>query len=136
MKFFQARKSAYHTNPRLIDEVIYTTYSYETSQARLSSSFNQDSQARDGIHRQPPPPPSRTNVGDLLGVPELRTTEGDEMITGDDVISNKSKDANGKRRKKFDSGKGQYAEIFLFEYGTVVIWGMTEVEERRFISSM
>lgn len=27
-------------------------------------------------------------------------------------------------------------DVFLFEYGTVVIWGMTEKEEKRFLSSM
>jgi uncharacterized Rmd1/YagE family protein len=27
-------------------------------------------------------------------------------------------------------------DVFLFEYGTVVIWGMTEKEEKRFLSSL
>jgi uncharacterized Rmd1/YagE family protein len=26
--------------------------------------------------------------------------------------------------------------VFLFEYGTVVIWGMTEREEKRFLGSL
>jgi uncharacterized Rmd1/YagE family protein len=27
-------------------------------------------------------------------------------------------------------------DVFLFEYGTVVIWGMTEKEEKRFLGSL
>ncbi|KAG6865441.1 hypothetical protein C0991_002517 [Blastosporella zonata] len=102
MKFFNARRHAYHTNPKLIDEVIYTPYVYET------------------------PPPTTANedstqaTGDLLGVPELR---GDH--------SSVSK----RRTSKFDTTASE-AEIFLFNYGTVVIWGMTEAQEKRLLSSI
>ena len=40
-----------------------------------------------------------------------------------------------KKKSKFDATPTQ-AEIFLFEYGTVVIWGMTESQEKRFLSSL
>lgn len=101
MKFFIARRNSYHTNPKLIDEVIYTPYVYD------------------------PPIPDvdvgNYNVtGDLLGVPELRA---------DNVSVPKA------RKNKFDTTSTE-AEIFLFEYGTVVIWGMTEAQEKRFLSSM
>lgn len=119
MKFFQARKSAYHTHPRLIDEVLYTTYSYDTSSSDVQSSIR--------------PPPSQEakhpKVGDLLNAPDIQVQNEEP---GNDVIQ-KSKD---KKRRKFDAGGGKDAEIFMFEYGTVVIWGMTEAEEKRFLSSM
>jgi uncharacterized Rmd1/YagE family protein len=38
-----------------------------------------------------------------------------------------------------DSGQGPRAvvsEVFLFEYGVTVIWGMTEAEEKRFLKEI
>jgi uncharacterized Rmd1/YagE family protein len=113
MKFLNARKSAYHTNPKLIDEVIYSPYSFPPAGA-LHASVQSDNGS------------STPRTGDLLGIPELRAREGD-----DDTGTMRKK----KRKSKFDAHP-QEAEIFLFEYGTVVIWGMTEVQEKRFLSSM
>jgi uncharacterized Rmd1/YagE family protein len=111
MKFFNARQSSYHTNAILIDEVIYTPYAYDPP-----------SSSRSKLHSQPS---SHTQVGDLLGVPELRPDDDDD------------EDAPRRRKKKskFDTTMTE-AEIFMFEYGTVVIWGMTEPQEKRFLSSM
>ena len=109
MKFFNARKGSYHTNPILIDEAMYTPYAY-------------DPQPSD------PNPPNYTShpTGDLLGIPELVGEVGEGEWDG-----RKKK----KKKSKFDATSTE-AEIFLFEYGTVVIWGMTEAQEKRFLSSM
>lgn len=118
MKFFKARQSAYGTDPRIIDEVIYTPYRYEpvaepentrTSKVKWASAS--------GTHEQNGH--EEGGDGDLLGVPEL-------------VAGN-----TGKKRSKFDTqGDDGLAEIFLFRYGTVVIWGMSEAQEKRFLSSL
>ena len=105
MKFFNARRSAYHTNPKLIDEVIYTPYVYYPSDA---PSLRLDSSAM---------------TGDLLGIPELRENGDDEPTI------------TKKKRSKFDTTATE-AEIFIFDYGTVVIWGMTETQEKRFLTSL
>ncbi|KAF7350431.1 DUF155 domain-containing protein [Mycena venus] len=111
MEFLNARRVAYHTNPKSIDECIYTPYAF-----RPPSSGERNSPNR----------PSRTRgpTGDLLGIPELRHEE-DAGDAQEPV----------KKRSKFDTTTAE-AEIFLFEYGTVVIWGMTEPQERRFLSSI
>ncbi|KAG6848629.1 hypothetical protein H0H93_015367 [Arthromyces matolae] len=101
MKFFNARRHAYHTNAKLIEEVIYTPYVYDPPTSGPETS-NQDA------------------TGDLLGVPELR---------GENVSTQKT------RKSKFDTTATE-AEIFLFDYGTVVIWGMTETQEKRLLSSI
>ncbi|KAJ7838285.1 hypothetical protein B0H14DRAFT_2789586 [Mycena olivaceomarginata] len=95
-------EAAYHTNPKFIDECIYTPYAF-----RPSSS---------GDRISPNTQPSRTRgpTGDLLGIPELRQEE-----EGGDTQE------PAKKRSKFDTTTAE-AEIFLFEYGTVVTWGMTE----------
>lgn len=110
MKFFVARKGAYHTNPKLIDEVIYTPYVYDPTP---SAAQDQGKPGHD----------SHSPTGDLLGIPELR-----EQFRTEDRPAKKTK-------SKFDTTSPE-AEIFLFPYGTVVIWGMTEPQEKRFLSSM
>jgi uncharacterized Rmd1/YagE family protein len=108
MRFFHARQTAYHTNPKLIDEVIYTPYIY-------------DPPTNSGDSRQTRFKP-QPKTGDLLGVSELHSVEDSGSRTR-------------KMKSKFDTTAAE-AEIFLFNYGTVVIWGMTEAQEKRFLSSM
>jgi uncharacterized Rmd1/YagE family protein len=111
MKFFQARRNAYHTDPKLIDDVIYTPYLYDPPPNTHDSHHSQGT--------------SHAPTGDLLGIPELRQ----EAETDNEDTKKKRKSS------KFDTTATE-AEIFLFDYGTVVIWGMTEAQERRFLSSM
>jgi uncharacterized Rmd1/YagE family protein len=172
MKFFNARRNAYRTNPRQIDDVIYTTYSYGPQEPpssvpdennvpsgggrlgggrglrRGAASGRWRSSGSDGetttatavetpnleaAHTGAPAPTtvsaSETVTGDLLGVPELAASDG--MVTATPPT------ATAKRKgSKWDvAGTGE-AEIFLFSYGTVVIWGMTEQQEKRFLSSL
>ncbi|KDR72594.1 hypothetical protein GALMADRAFT_252742 [Galerina marginata CBS 339.88] len=107
MKFFNARRNAYHTDPKLIDDVIYTPYMY-------------DPPPNTHENRQ-----SRAPTGDLLGIPELR----------EDAENEQEGIAKKRKSSKFDTTATE-AEIFLFDYGTVVIWGMSEAQERRFLSSI
>ncbi|KAI6159054.1 hypothetical protein EDD17DRAFT_1762762 [Pisolithus thermaeus] len=106
-KFFEVRRQAYHTDPKIIDdEVVYTPYAYEpTLEVHANSKRN-------------------PATGDLLGLPELVSSANDE-------------NGSGKRRKrsKFNTIPSE-ADVFVFSYGTVVIWGMTETQERRFLSSI
>ena len=142
MKFFNARRTAYHTNPRKIDQVIYTTYFYGTpdrppatvvdvSSTPLGarkvvkwpgSGSDGETTAVAAVERPTTAAMAASATGDLLGVPELATADAPP--------------AKRKGSSKWDtSGTGE-AEIFLFSYGTVVIWGMTEQQERRFLSSL
>ena len=145
MKFFNARRTAYHTNPRKMDDVIYTTYYYGTPDrpsatvvdvnrtsagargvgkgrvkwrgSRLGSGSDGETTAATAVEG-----PTASATGDLLGIAELATAEDPPPAK--------------RRGSKWDtSGTGE-AEIFLFSYGTVVIWGMTEQQERRFLSSL
>ncbi|KAG8927818.1 hypothetical protein FRC03_006883 [Tulasnella sp. 419] len=142
MKFFMARKEAYHTAPKEFDQVIYTPYSYDSSSPKTRPSVLSRSRS----------PSDHPQEGDLLGVPDLlqppngednhpndhrlsrrenQESSGHETLVEELTITNK-----GKSRYELDQGAGSTAEVFLFEYGTVVIWGMTEAQERRFLSSL
>ncbi|KAH9849604.1 DUF155-domain-containing protein [Lenzites betulinus] len=129
LKFFNARRGSYHTNPRTIVDVIYTPYVYEPSassdQPATQSRVHFQAAAQDPDH-----------TGDLLGVPELAPAASDVdggVASGVDA----PEASNGKRKKKSKfADTPTEAEIFIFEYGTVVIWGMTEAQEKRFLSSL
>lgn len=177
MKFFNARRTAYRTNPRQIDDVIYTTYSYglpdppsaaPPEHSATSGATRSGGGGRGGIARGSrqgtasvkwrgsgsdgetttatavetpdrtqvdagaamPLPPSipETATGDLLGVPELAVT--------DEAVAAATPTMTKRKGSKWDTAVTGDAEIFLFSYGTVVIWGMTEQQERRFLSSL
>jgi len=177
MKFFNARRTAYRTNPRQIDDVIYTTYSYGTPDPppaapeensaplaagrfgvggrgiigrgtrrgtasvkwRGSGSDGETTTAtavetpdrvlvEAGLAMHMPPLVPEAATGDLLGVPELAAV---------DTGTAGAAPAMAKRKgSKWDTAGTGEAEIFLFSYGTVVIWGMTEQQEKRFLSSL
>jgi uncharacterized Rmd1/YagE family protein len=164
MRFFNARRTAYHTNPRKIDEVIYTTYSYGPAEQPHTAETNGDNNpptagretgggggGRGGTGTTPSvrwrsagsdgettaatavessdlTSYAGTTTGDLLGVPELATSD---TVAGVAQPATKRKGSS-----KWDTTSIGEAEIFLFSYGTVVIWGMTEQQEKRFLSSL
>ncbi|KAI0945521.1 hypothetical protein AcW1_001723 [Taiwanofungus camphoratus] len=119
MKFFNARRTSYHTNPRIIDEVIYTPYVYEPSTEHTPAS------PRTVRFRAQSP---SLQTGDLLGVPEL-APDGRALADGEHQVG------KSKKKSKFSETPTE-AEIFMFKYGTIVIWGMTEAQEKRFLSSI
>ena len=119
IKFFNARRNAYSTDPKLIDEVIYTPYRYDPSPPQSTHT-----------HTQTQPP---ATTGDLLGIPELNPHS--ESGNGHGEGAEWNGPAKRKKKSNFDTTAAE-AEIFMFEYGTVVIWGMTEAQERRFLTSM
>ncbi|KIJ39005.1 hypothetical protein M422DRAFT_781155 [Sphaerobolus stellatus SS14] len=125
LKFFHARKSAYRTAVRRFDEVIYTPYSYDHKPHSRAGS-----EALENVndnHRNSGADGSRI----LHDIPE------DNMEV--DFSSPVETRNSGRKRKvkRFETvqDEGQ-ADVFLFEYGTVVMWGMTEAQEKRFLNSI
>jgi uncharacterized Rmd1/YagE family protein len=127
MKFFMARKTAYHTAPQLFDEVLYTPYSYDTKSPIEQSR-----------------PKVIATSGDLLGVPELAPADGvasTELYTSQLDTHSSPEIYTAQSNGKYSAGRPwteepTQPEVFLFAYGTVVLWGMTEAQERRFLTSL
>lgn len=130
MRFFNARRPTYHTNPRIIDEVIYTPYAYDPSGSRHVHFNSLPRQAGDESQAS-----TQGAEGDLLGIPELAPNENTSNSSQTVVDGDQAVPFRRKKKSKFEEVP-TVAEIFLFQYGTVVIWGMTEAEEKRFLSSM
>ncbi|TFY51304.1 hypothetical protein EVG20_g11063 [Dentipellis fragilis] len=149
LKFFNARRAAYQTDARIIDDVIYTPYVYEHANANAHATSTppvSHSPTRVRWQQQQRPSAPGAQTGDLLGVPELRPPEdGDQDHNGtaqehDGEARGHEQEVGGgqvrtRKKSRFDTTADE-AEIFLFPYGTVVIWGMTEAEEKRFLSSL
>ena len=135
MKFFNARRGSYHTNPRIIVDVIYTPYVYEPPSAQPSA----QSGTHTRVHFQTPSSHHQSRTGDLLGVPELApgasASQSHDGQSGTEAAQDGGPAGRGKKKSKFSETPTE-AEIFIFEYGTVVIWGMTEAQEKRFLSSL
>lgn len=132
MKFFNARRGSYHTNPRIIVDVIYTPYVYEPPSVQPSAQAGTHAH----VHFQTASSHHQSRTGDLLGVPELAPggsrTEAQGQFGAEPPAGTND---NSRKRSKFSETPTE-AEIFIFEYGTVVIWGMTEAQEKRFLSSL
>ena len=114
---------AYNTNPRTFDDIIYTPYTYQHAPPRRTPST-----ARGAMRTGS----DATVTGDLLGVPELL-----DDATAENEASQHGAIAKGKQRVLLEGNHEEHmADVFIFKYGTVVIWGMTQAEEQRFLSSM
>ncbi|KAG0251725.1 hypothetical protein BG011_007422 [Mortierella polycephala] len=89
--YLQSRKIANNAAPKLLDECIYTPYSYN-------------------VTSKPP------TTGDHLGLDEATTYES--------------------RHQAQQQLKESTPEVFYFDYGVVVIWGMSEKEESRLLQEL
>jgi uncharacterized Rmd1/YagE family protein len=145
MRFLKGRGKSKGSNPKLIDECIYSPYSYASKQAEAT---------RQEVHSRPavlherrhsegelePPSFAREDLLDLgpdlrgdFGNgfhPETVDTQADLLgrIVGDDS-------ALSERPADFDI-EVHTSEVFLFDYGVVVIWGMSLAHEQRFLKDI
>lgn len=139
-KFFNARRNSHRTDVKQFDDVLYTPYSYDGPVPGSSTSFT---------HPTGTPYPGEPVVGDLLGASDLPVSSDGTVVPSSPVIaapirreaesSQQQRPTKRRVKKKFDKvdgGQNATPEVFVFEFGTVVCWGMTEVQEKRFLSSM
>ncbi|KAA8907343.1 hypothetical protein FN846DRAFT_947405 [Sphaerosporella brunnea] len=119
MKFLKARASSRGAAPRKFDECIYTPWSY---------SYNKQQQ-------QPP------QVLDLM---QIREEEGAKHMQtpAEQAAENAGEEDEGDDNRSLMNFVEQQnraismSDVFLFQYGVVVIWGMTVEEERRFLKEI
>lgn len=160
MRFLKGRGKAKGANPKLIDECIYTPYSYQGPIPKQERKRSLE------IHSMPAHPSMRerrhsdsrlevedNNLARREGVIDALQHEDDlasgysessrpqvnhmhsgrvEHAVSSDTVPTLSRD---KENPDFDTTV-HTSEVFLFDYGVVVIWGMSVKEEKRFLKEL
>lgn len=108
--------------------MLYTPYSYDGPFEPTSEAQNLNELA----------------VGDLLGASDLLVSSDGTAVPSSESRRHSTEGEASTRprrrvKKRFDKVGGENSatpEVFVFEFGVVVCWGMTETQEKRFLSSM
>lgn len=112
MRFLKSRQATRGTAPKQFDECLYTpfSYTYEQRQQQQSENLIDLSSPTD---RLPTLPEGPEEQGD--DVPD------DRSLLNFVIAQNRSVESS---------------EVFLFQYGVVVIWGMSVTDEKRFLKDI
>jgi uncharacterized Rmd1/YagE family protein len=146
MRYLKGKSRLRGAAPKLFDECIYTPYHYgDTSPDRKRRSSLSEASTR---HRRFSDSAVEVNDhneqrrGDLI---DLHTSGGDVTLDiGEGLLvePNNSQTQEEERLERerienldFDT-EVHTPEVFLFSYGTVVIWGMTLHQEHRFLKEI
>jgi uncharacterized Rmd1/YagE family protein len=160
MRFLKGRMKSKSTNPKLFDECIYSPYTYrkEGSSSRRRSSGNQE--RPETVVSQPVRRYSDSAIEveenlerrreDLMDLhletqTQIQTEAGDTTLetgqssrptnAGDPEVVEAMAMEGRPITPDFDTTV-HIPEVFLFEYGVVVIWGMMLKEEQRFLKEI
>jgi len=142
MKYLKGRGRARGANPKQFDECIYTPYNYGRSKS-ASTQTNPTEPDPTNLEEQESESPSkheRRYSDSALEVEENRHQRREDLIdlstsAGDTTLDNGSSSTSTLPSLDFDT-KVHTPEVFLFDYGTVVIWGMTLPQETRFLTEL
>lgn len=158
MKFLKGRTRARGASPKQFDECIYTPYKYGRSK-KSTLSTEVDAAVIDVPEdiKSLRPNAERRFSDSAVEVDANRQHTSDELIdlhteagdtsletgldNGENSVPNHTMSSlampytSGSNSLDFDT-QVHTPEVFLFEYGTVVIWGMTLAEEQRFLEEI
>jgi uncharacterized Rmd1/YagE family protein len=145
MRFLKGRGKTRGAHPKLIDECIYTPYSYskQTRQQHESApSFGrQHSTGNDSTDSFPQQGHRESETGFENGstgsnIHHEADAHG-ESIPHEDLLGASIGDEGHIRDNVPDFDIQIHTpEVFLFDYGVVVIWGMTETQETKFLKDI
>ncbi|KAF2674516.1 Sad1-interacting factor 2 [Microthyrium microscopicum] len=138
MRYLKARSRDRYASPKLFDECIYTPYNYGDPKARSAPPQEQSE------------PHQRRYSDSVVEIANEQQRSGllEYNQHGSDLDSNNVNAfySNYQPEELVDAGPEHVPqeldievhtpEIFLFNYGTVVIWGMTLREEHRFLKEI
>ncbi|KAI9723347.1 MAG: hypothetical protein M1812_001231 [Candelaria pacifica] len=147
MKYLKGRGRMRGAIPKLFDECIYTPYNYRGS----SKAGEDDEQA---VNESPNPPKTERRYSDsAVEVDDLQQSRREDLIDlhtrGGDISLSNGEDSVPNHtpfemhqpmeplRDTLDFDTQVHTpEVFLFNYGTIVIWGMSLQQEKRFLKEI
>lgn len=161
IRFLKGRGKARGANPKLIDECIYTPYNYSTGKGAERAEAvderirrereEQEQREREAQQLDPAARPTqsyerRHSTGQLIDINDGTSEVGidEPHNSGRDAHNNLSysshldevHDPSGERHVADFDTTVHVPEVFLFEYGVVVIWGMSPAHEQRFLKDI
>jgi uncharacterized Rmd1/YagE family protein len=154
MRFLKGRGRTRGANPKQFDECVYTPYNYGRGRTDKSTRSTETDGILNGSGVTQPPPMRERRYSDsaleIDGQPQhqsedlidLTTEAGDTTLdNGENTIPNHTpsemEQPEPPRLDTLDFDTQVHTpEVFLFEYGTVVIWGMTLAHEQRFLKEI
>lgn len=150
MRFLKGRSKNRGANPKLIDECIYTPYSYNPKQAAENNRVEAEAQEQQQLGHFDPIHSRRHSTGevpqgdsggyqteDLISLNlngGSTSREGVQDMVAQGVISDENA-VSDDPLADFDI-QVHTPEVFLFDYGVVVIWGMSVAQEQRFLKEI
>ncbi|KAL4876076.1 hypothetical protein BJY04DRAFT_210847 [Aspergillus karnatakaensis] len=139
-KWLKSRNKTRGANPKLFDECVYSRfdYQYEEKQKAAKNSNNVD---EDNTHTVERMPRERRFSDSVVEVNDNNLVNREELIDLHDPESHSSNMQNPTETSVLDNAPDidttiHAPEVFLFDYGTVVIWGMSPAQESRFLSDI
>jgi uncharacterized Rmd1/YagE family protein len=162
MKFLKSRAKTRGANPKLFDECIYSPYNYkhlDTQKGRKPGQSSQKKPPRPSDHDTPPNPSvrSRRYSDSAVEIEDNTAHRREDLIdlhdANEDLLpvttdpsasfsngSSSNEPITPTERAALDDSSNNMnniiPEIYIFNYGTVVIWGMSPSQESRFLSDI
>ncbi|KAK3302363.1 uncharacterized protein B0T15DRAFT_440727 [Chaetomium strumarium] len=135
LRFLKGKGKGRGVSPKLIDECIYTPYSYSSKQAASSRQ-----ERHLAVHSTPERRYSTGSLADLPSESSHSALENgllERQEIADDIFVDHMADENAvaSDTANFDIHV-HTPEVFLFNYGVVVIWGMSAAQEQRFLKEI
>ncbi|KAH7412931.1 hypothetical protein BKA64DRAFT_593401 [Cadophora sp. MPI-SDFR-AT-0126] len=150
MRFLKGRGKAKGANPKQFDECIYTPYHYgrmsERSTNRMMEVQSMPAQMRERRHSDSAIEVEDNNKQRREDLIDLHTEGGDTTLSHGEsdtphmhssAVERQMRDENIATASNLDFDTQVHTpEVFLFDYGVVVIWGMSLQHEQRFLKEI
>ncbi|PGH15740.1 hypothetical protein AJ80_05448 [Polytolypa hystricis UAMH7299] len=150
MKFFKGRARSRGANPKLIDECVYSPYNYDHDVKRWSQARPRTDESIQTSHPLPPSTTERRFSDSEIEIMDRQNQPSEDLINlrddehGHDAHERETHYSSQPLATISETHKNSTnldttihtPEVFLFNYGTVVIWGMTPAQEQRFLKEI
>lgn len=134
IRFLKSRSKTRGANPKLYDECVYSPFDYLYEEKQRSTSDDTVG-TRNNFQR---PPAERRFSDSVVEIDDNAKSRREDLIDLQESAAHQSETAVTEALSEttdFDTTI-HTPEVFLFDYGTVVIWGMTPAQESRFLSDV
>ncbi|CAG8189792.1 unnamed protein product [Penicillium olsonii] len=135
IKFLKSRSKTRGANPKLYDECVYSAFDYEYEAKKNGVRLFQDPSGNGHHERRPS---ERRYSDSAVEVEDNKKSRRDDLIDLHEEAGHSldhTEQAVVQTTPDIDTTI-HTPEVFLFDYGTVVIWGMTPAQESRFLSDI